>query len=181
MVDLMLPVKLLFYPMSIVRTYPLRKWREVTLWLKWGLLFSIGAPLLRVLYSSSPESFSKIFRFLNYLAAENDSLTLNFPVKFGLFCLLLILVVVLTWLIRAGIIFLLYQFIDVTFDEGPIALSLAGASLVNGIWLLVPFGWYLAPLHGMVLIAYLAGNVNRIDLPQAILVGILAGWIPFFV
>jgi hypothetical protein len=68
----MLPVKLLFYPMSIVRTYPLRKWREVTLWLKWGFLFSIGAPLLRVLYSSSPESFSQIFRFLNYLAAEND-------------------------------------------------------------------------------------------------------------
>jgi hypothetical protein len=25
------------------------------------------------------------------------------------------------------------------------------------------------------------GNVNRIDLPQAILVGVVAGWIPFFV
>lgn len=175
----MLPLKLLFYPASIIRSYPLRKWREVTLWLKWGLLISIGAPLLRVSYSSSPESFSWIFGFLNYLAAENDSLTLNFPIKFGLFFLLLIFLVILNWLIRAGVIFLLYQTLEGTFQEGTIALSLAGASLVNGIWILLPLGWYLTPIHGVVLLAYLAGNVNRLDMSRATLVGLLAGGIPF--
>ncbi len=177
----MLPLKLLFYPVSVIQTYPLRKWREVTLWLKWGLLVSIGSPLLRVSYSSSPESFSWIFGLLNYLASENDSLTLDFPVQFGLFFLLLIFLVLLNWMIRAGLIFILYQFIDGSFHEGPIALSLSGASLVNGIWLLVPFGWYLSLIHGILLLAYLAGNVNRLDTPNAALVGVLCGGIPFIV
>jgi hypothetical protein len=84
-------------------------------------------------------------------------------------------------MIRAVNIYLLYQSLDGTFNEGSIALSLAGASLVNGIWLLVPFGWYLAPIHGIVLVFYLAGNVNRFDPFQAILVGVLAGGFPFII
>lgn len=175
----MLPLQLLFFPAAIFRSHPVRKWREVTLWLKWGLLFSIVPPLLRVSLMDSPETFSGTFSLLNYLAEENDALTLDFPVKFGLFFLALIFLVLMVWLIRSGLIYLCYRMMNVNFNEGRVAMSVAGASMVNGVWLILPLGWYLAFLHGILLIAYLTVRVNRIGAGRGLIIGFLAGIVPF--
>lgn len=180
----MIPFQLLFYPPTIFRRYPVRQWREVTLWLKWGILIALSAILLSVAMLESPGDSSYIFELLNYLGKENDAINLNFQVKFGLFFLVEVFLVVLVWLARSALIFAAYNVIEgATFTEGYFALSIAGASLVNGIWMLVPgiAGTVLGTAHGIILITYLVSQVNRVGIAKALAVAILPGAFPFLI
>lgn len=180
----MIPFQLLFYPPTIFRRYPVRQWREVTLWLKWGILIALSSILVSVAMLESPEDSSYIFQLLNYLGEQNDAITLSFPVKFGLFFLVEVFLIMLVWLVRSTFIFVAYQIIDTaTFTEGYFALSIAGASLVNGIWVLVPglAGTVLGTLHGIVLITYLVSQINRVSPATALAIAILPGVFPFII
>lgn len=180
----MVPFQLLFYPPILFRRYPVRQWRDVTIWLKWGILIALSSVLVSVAMLESPENSSYIFQLLNYLGEQNDAITLNFPIKFGLFFLVEVFLIVFVWLLRAAFIFGAYNFVDdATFTEGNFALSIAGASLVNGIWILVPglAGTIFGSLHGILLIAYLVSQVNRMSFGTAIAVAILPGIIPFII
>lgn len=179
----MIPFQLLFYPPTIFRNYPVRQWREVTLWLKWGIMIGLGSVLVKVALLSSPENSSYIFQLLNYLGEQNDAITLNFPVKFGLFFLVEVFLIVILWLLRSALIAAAYNILDAPFTEGPFAMSIAGASLVSGIWMLLPglTGTVLTALHGIILIAYLTSQVNRLSLGQSLGVGVLPGLIPFLI
>jgi uncharacterized membrane protein (DUF485 family) len=175
----MLPLQLLFYPSALLSQNPVRKWREITLWLKWGLLITLVSTVIRVLYIQAPGEYSYVFQLLNFLAEQNDNLTLGFPIKFGLFFLLQIFLTVLVWLARAGLLFIGYQFFDGEFQEGSIALSVAGATMVNGIWLLIPSGWYLAPIHCLLLMTYLTSRIHRLSFFEGFIISLLPSIIPF--
>ncbi|MFB6344518.1 MAG: hypothetical protein ABEK50_01915 [bacterium] len=179
----MIPFQLLFYPPSLFKQHPVRHWRDVTLWLKWGIIVAIGSILLKVALLETPEKTSYLFNFLTYLARENDAITMGYTLKFGLFFLIEVFLTVMVWLIRSACLFISYNIIDASFTEGPIAMSIAGASLVNGLWILIPgiAGTIIAMLHGILLIAYLTSNINRLDLTQSLAVSILPGIIPFII
>lgn len=174
----MLPINLLFRPAALMRNHPVRDWRDITLWLKWGLLVSIGVIMASVGLSSDPASGSYIFSALEWLNGYHDTVSIPRPLQYALFFVIESLVVVLVWLMKSCVILIGYQlFDDIYFDETNIAFSLSGASMVTNLWLFIPFGTVLACLHAFVLITYLATRIHRLSLPKAVLFG-LAGFIP---
>lgn len=128
----------------------------------------------------SPADYSYIFSLLDYLEAENDDLTLGFPLKFGLFFLVEIFMVVIVWLLRSILLIIGYRMIDGYLLNNNVAFSIAGASMVNGIWILIPGGWTLSIFHGLLLISYLTSNIHRLSFFQAVALSLLPGLIPFF-
>lgn len=179
----MIPFQLLFYPPTLFRRYPVRQWREVTLWLKWGILIALSSILVKIAMLESPADSSYIFQFLNYLGNQNDAITLSFPLKFGLFFLVEIFLVVINWLVRAGILTLAFNYVEVPFSEGNFALSIAGASLVSGVWMLLPgfVGVLFTAIHGVGLITYLNSQVNRLEITTGLAVSFLPGVVPFVI
>jgi hypothetical protein len=180
----MIPFQLFFFPPVLIRRYPVRQWRDVTLWLKWGLLVALASVLLKVAMLESPAESSYIFSFLNYLSEQNDAISLTYLAKFGLFVLIEIFLVVLVWLLRAGLIVGAYQLLDVrTFNEGNFALSLAGASLITGVWMLLPglAGTILTAVHTIALLTYLVSQVHRLSIVRSIMLSLLPGLVPFII
>lgn len=174
----MLPFNLLFRPPALMRDHPVRNWRDITLWLKWGLLLSIGVIMLRVGLHSDPASISYIFSALEWLNGYHDTISIPPPLQYALFFIIESLIVVLVWLIKSCMILMGYQlYEDIHFDETNIAFSLAGASLVTNLWLIIPYGTWFSSLHGLVLVTYLATQIHRLTLPKAVLLG-LAGLVP---
>ncbi|MFB6357130.1 MAG: hypothetical protein ABEJ65_11525 [bacterium] len=177
----MIPFYLLFYPPGIFKTYPVRNWREVTLFLKWGLLLSLFASIIRIIVSGSRTSISWIFWGIAQIVEYNDAIQ-GFPfiLKMALFFIITGLIVVFVWLIKSLIIMGIYQVLgdDVVFTEPKIAMSIAAASMITNIWYMVPIvGPYFACFHGAFLVGYLAVSINRLPLQIAIPVSIV-GLIP---
>ncbi len=176
----MIPIRLFFYPASLFNKYPVRVWRRVTLWLKWGLLIPYLAIILRLVIDS-PEEVSSIFSFISF-AAEESELAIPFAVRFGLFMIIQGLIVILVWFIRGLLIYLYYRMSRVKFSEREMAFSIAAGGLVTGIWNLIPLGFFipyvLTLLHCLFLTTYLIYRVNRTTLPQAFLGSLLPALIP---
>ncbi|GEM_PF-4916119 len=176
----MILFRLYFYPASLFNKYPVRVWRRVTLWLKWGLLIPYLAIILRLVIDS-PEEVSSIFSFISFVAEESE-LAIPFAVQFGLFMVVQGAVLIFVWLLRGLLIYLYYRVSRVKFDEREMALSIAAAGLLTGIWNLLPFGflipYVLTLLHSLFLTTYLIFRVNRTTLPQAFLGSLLPALIP---
>lgn len=175
----MIPFYLLFFPARVLEAYPIRYWRTITLWLKWGILFSLGGLMVHIATLDDPSSASFIFSMLEYLAEQNRAVSFPFLAQFGLFFIFEILIVLLTWVIKGSLIYLGYRMLRPRFGDPSVAMSVAGASMVTNIWLMIPFiGFYAAMIHGTVLIAYLVDRVNRTDDWDALKVAIIPGFIP---
>lgn len=158
----MIPFFLFFYPPRLFEMYPVRQWRSITLWLKWGILFSLGGVMVHIAMLEDPADVSWIFGFLEYLARENDAITLGFFARFSLFFILESLVIIGTWLIKGLFIYLGYQILDPPFGEPNIAMSVAGGSMITNLWLIAPgIGPYAALLHSFILIAIVVHHINR--------------------
>lgn len=176
----MLPFNLLFRPGAVMRNHPVRDWRDITLWLKWGLFFSIGGVLLKAVLADNPASISYVFTWLEWLNEYHDTVSIPVPLQFALFFIIESLFVVLAWLIKSGMILLGYQlFDDIYFDETNIAFSLAGATMITNIWHILPYGTIFACIHSFVLIAYFTGQIHRLSPPQSLLLAV-AGLVPLF-
>jgi len=175
----MIPFNLLFKPPAIIRNCPARDWRKITLWLKWGLLFSIGTIMLKVLISSDPAEISYVFVGLEWLNDYHDTVTIPLPLQFALFFIFESLAVVIAWTLKGAWIVTFYRLLNekLYFNEAVIAFSIAGASLVTNIWHLLPYGTLLAGIHALILTTYLSSKVNRVSTGTAILIG-LSGLIP---
>lgn len=184
----MLPFQLLFNPKAVFREYPVREWRHATLWLKWGLVIPLVSILIRVLPQTRPSDQSLIFGLIKYLQTNTAAVTLAPPVELALFFIILTMTLLATWISKSGLIYLSYQIVDPHFNEWKIATSIGAASMVNGIWWIIPLSRIpLVPalgfsyLHGIILTAYLISNVNRISFPKSFLISFIPGVIPFIV
>ncbi len=160
----MIPFFLFFFPPRLFEMYPVRQWRSITLWLKWGILFSLGGIMVHIAMLPNPSESSWLFAFLEYLARENDAITLGFLARFSLFFILESLVIIATWLVKGVIIYLGYQILDPPFAETSVAMSVAGGSMVTNLWLIAPgIGPYAAIIHSFILTAVLLHHINRTD------------------
>lgn len=177
----MIPINLLLNPPGVVRNYPIREWRDVTLWLKWGIILSLVYVMTGVAMMKSPEDGSWIFQVIHFLEEYNDAITIPFVVKFGLFFIIESILIVIVWLIKSCMIIAGYQLIDAEFTETNIALSIAGASMVTGIWWLIPFGYVFMSLHSLLLMSYLLGQIHRLTLIQSILLAFFPAFVPYIV
>jgi len=158
----MIPFFLFFFPPRLFEMYPVREWRSITLWLKWGILFSLGGVMVHIAMLASPEESSWIFAFLEYLARENDAIQLGLFARFSLFFIIETIVIIVTWLLKGMILYLGYQILDPPFAEPGIALSIAGGSMITNVWLIAPgIGPYAAVLHSFVLIAVVVHHIHR--------------------
>jgi hypothetical protein len=149
----------------------------VTIWLKWGLLISFGAIFFRVFQSSAPAETSSIIRVLEYLAVEAEMELPPF-VKFSLFFILQSLYLILIWLLRGLLIFVSYNLAESAFAEFNVALSVSAVSLIPAFWYVLPYGYFFAAIHSLLLTAYLLININRTPTPLAFLFGILVSILP---
>ncbi len=171
----MVPFRILFNPVSISRSYPVREWRRVTVWLKWGLLLPFLAIIIRIFLA--PGESSSILRLFAYFAEESE-FAIPPIVRYGLFMIMEGIILIVVWLARGGIIFMFYRLVSPSFSEGKIALSIAGASLITGIWYLIPYGYFPAIIHCAALTSYLLVQINRTELKFTLPVSILAALIP---
>lgn len=178
----MIPFRLFFQPTSLFHLYPRRDWRRITLWLKWGLLFSFFGIFLKILLADDPASVSALMRFLKYLAGESEVAIPRF-INLSLFIIIKMTYLIALWLIRGLLIFIGMKFAANAFIEFPVALSISGASLVSGFWYWLPFpyGYLLYAAHGIFLIAILKVNINREKYLPAIITGIIAGMLPLLI
>ncbi len=172
----MLAFKILFEPGSIFRSYPVREWRRITLWLKWGLIIPYFAIIIRIMIS--PEN-SLLLGYLFELAEDAA-----FPV-FVYYILYLIIqgfLLTLVWLVRALFILFFYRLKQPSFGETGIACSLSAASLTTGIWYILPlsFFWVYLPatVHSIILTSYLIRQVNRVEKKSSIYAVILPSMVP---
>lgn len=172
----MLPFQLLFYPAAIFRNYPVRDWRRITVWLKWGLLIPFLAVILRLVFFEPAEA-SSIIRLFQYFASESE-FAIPPAVRYGSFLIIEGVILLLAWLLRSGMIYLFYRLTSPSFDEGEIALSVGAASMVTGIWYLVPYGYIIEFVHCLGLTSYLLVHINRINFPSAVPVAILPALVP---
>lgn len=174
----MIPFSLLFRPPAIIRNCPVRQWREITLWLKWGLFFSVATIMAKAILVSDPARISYVFSGLEWLNEYHDTLSIPLPLQYALFFIFETLFVVLAWAIKSLWIIFMYRVKEeIYFNETPIAFSIAGASLITNIWHIIPYGTIFAGLHAFILITFISSRINRISIPTACLIG-LAGLIP---
>ncbi|MGM0381801.1 MAG: hypothetical protein ACQEP7_07410 [bacterium] len=173
----MIPFRLMFNPASLFREYPRREWRRITLWLKWGLLFSFFGLFLKVLIVDDPAAVSSVMRFLKYLSAESETQIPRF-INFSLFAITKATYLVILWFLRGLIIFIGMKMIARSFVELPVALSIAGASMVAGFWYWLPYGYWFYAIHSVFLISFLMVNINRTRYYKAGLIGFVSGILP---
>jgi hypothetical protein len=162
-----------------MRNHPVRDWRDITLWLKWGLLISVLTSFLKVWISADPTTASYVISGFDWLNNYHDTINIPLPLQYALFFIIETLSAVVLWLLKSLVLLLGYQlFEEIHFDETNIAFSLAGASMVTNVWHILPYGTIIAALHAFVLIAYLGTQIHDIPLSRALVLGV-AGLLPF--
>lgn len=170
---------LLTRPNSIFQRYPIRHWRQVTLWLKWGLLISLLSIIIRVLLASSPTEVSFIFKLFEYLNSLSEGIKLDIYAQMPLFFITVSISILVTWILKSFILLVGYQLMDGVFEEGTVALSISAATLVTNIWYMFPYvGMIIGTVHGCILMAVLVLRINRFPAPGAMAMGVLGGLIP---
>lgn len=170
---------LLTRPNSIFQRYPIRHWRQVTLWLKWGLLISLLSIIVRVVIADSNTRASWIFGLLEYLNSLSEGIKLDIYAQMPLFFITVSISILVTWMLKSFILLVGYQLMDGVFLEGRVALSISAATLVTNLWYVIPYvGMIAGTVHGCILMAILVLRINRLTMPGAMAMGILGGLIP---
>ncbi len=176
----MIPFRLLFQPGGIFNKYPRRDWRRISLWLKWGLLFSFFGVLFKIFIAADPASASYIISFLEYLAVEGEFEIPRFIIL-SLFAITKATYLVLLWVFRGLIIFIGIKIVGKSFVEFPVALSISGAGMVTGIWYCLPYGYLFYFVHGVFLSTFLLTKINRLENYQAIITAIIITVFPLLI
>ena len=173
----MIPFRLFLKPGTIFDKYPRRDWRRVSLWLKWGLLFSLLGVFTRILLATDPVELSSIMAFLEFIAEEGEA---DIPrlVNFSLFAIVQTTYLVLLWIFRGLILYAGIKVAGESFVEFSVALSISAAGMVTGLWYLLPYGYLLYFAHGVFLISFLLMRINRLESYTAIITAVIAVMLP---